>query len=101
LPNPVWLTRDRLCGALADEVEVWSRMPPSRYRMDDGDVVWLAEPLDERYPRVRSADLLGTWTLREACSLAGFAVPGSDVECVRFPPRRPDARVGVQFEALS
>lgn len=101
LPNPVWLTRDRTCGALVAEVEVWGRQPPSRYQLQDGDVLWLAEPLDAQYPQPSASSHLGTWTLSEACDRVGFAVPTTDVECVRFPPRRSVRAEGTLSRMLS
>jgi hypothetical protein len=88
IPPPVWLTRDRTCGVLVDEVEVWAMQPPHRFRFENGDVVWLCEPVDDLFPRDSCAILLGTWALHEATRLAGDAVPRSDIECVRVPHRR-------------
>lgn len=40
-PNCYWVTRDRVCGQLSDNVELWGTCP-ERFRAADGDVMWIA-----------------------------------------------------------
>lgn len=83
LPDVYWVTRDRRHGDLRDIVEIWT-VRPAREQFEDGDVMWLP-PVEGATSENDASDkphCLGEWTIGEAHTYIGAAVPDTDRECV-------------------
>ena len=86
-----WLTRDRVGGDLADEVEVWV-VRPERHQSEDGDVIWLA-PFEYLAGELDGDTHVDDWSLDEARREIGSGIPETDRECVRVGEPRAAERM--------